>query len=460
MDNKRLSRRTFIGKFTGAVTGALSAPYIITSSALGNDKIPPASDRVTLGHIGVGGQGGWLLRNFLQLDHAQSIAVCDTFQYRREERVNEIDDYYAEKMVKSSYKGCKAFKDFRDLLMQKDIDAVIIATPDHWHVPIALAASKACKDMYVEKPLGISVKENQALREAIHRYGNIFQYGTQQRSGRDFRLACELTRNGLIGKLHTIHVWCADISSQALEFNQPGGSMKPIPIPEGFDYDMWLGQAPETPYTSDRCTNYGTYHVYDNSLGFIAGWGAHPLDIAQWGNNTDDTAPVEYEGHGTIADQGLYDTVSNWDMRCLYKNGVKMLFKSTDIARPIVQKYHPDFIDHGTTFIGTEGWVSVDRHGLFAEPVSLLKSIIRPDEVHLYNSANHYKNFVDCIKTRQQTISPINAAVQSDIISHLCDISIRLSRKIKWDPEKEEIIGDETASRKLSRAMRSPWRLL
>jgi len=459
MGKNDLTRRAFLGKVSGAVTGALSAPYVITSNALGNEKIPPASDRVTLGHIGVGGQGSWLLRNFLQLDHAQSIAVCDTFQHRREERVAEINSFYAEKRAKSSYKGCKSFKDFRDLLAQKDIDGVIIATPDHWHVPIAVAAAKSGKDMYVEKPLGISVKENQVLRETIQQYGNIFQYGTQQRSGYNFRLACELTRNGLVGKLHTIHVWCADISSQTLDFNEPGGSMTPIPVPEGFDYDMWLGQAPATPYTSDRCTSYGSWHVYDNSLGFIAGWGAHPLDIAQWGNDTDDTAPVGYEGTGTIASKGLYDTVSSWDMKCRYKNGVNMLFMNTDTARPLVQKYHPDFIDHGTTFIGTDGWVSVDRHGIFAGPVSLLQSIFRPDDVHLYKSTNHYKNFVDCIKTRQQAISPINAAVQSDIISHLCDISIRMNRKITWDPDKEKIVGDEMASRKLNRAMRSPWRL-
>ena len=452
---KRTNRRRFLKQ----ALVSLAAPIVLPSTVLGRGRGVAPSDRVRLGHIGVGNRGGSLLRSFLQIDQAQSVAVCDPFKSRREQRAREIDEYYADKFGKPSHKGCDTYNDFRDLLARADIDAVVIATPDHWHVPIALAAVKAGKDVYVEKPLGVSVRENQAIRAAVQRYGRIFQYGTQQRSGRDFRFACELVRNGYIGRLHTIHVWCAAIDSQAAAFHAPGGSMTPIPVPQGFDYNLWLGPAPFTPYTADRCTSYGTYHHYDNSLGFIAGWGAHPLDIAQWGNDSDDQAPVYYEGSGTIAKGGIYETVATWDFWCTYENGVKMRFMNQWTALPMVRKYHAKARDHGTTFIGTEGWVSVDRTSVYAEPESLLKVKLAPAEIHLYESRNHYRNFIDCVLSRKRPISPVESAVQSDIISHLCDISIRVERPIRWDPHREEILDDEEASRRLSRPMRSPWHL-
>lgn len=437
MANTKLTRRQFIK----TAAGTIAAPYIITSTALDNSTTLPASRRVTLGHIGVGGQGSGLLRNFLRLKDCQSVAVCDPFKSRRDKWANQI--------------GCAAYNDFRELLARDDIDAVVIATPDHWHVPIAVAAAKAGKDIYLEKPLGMSVAENQAVRQDVKSHGIIFQYGTQQRSGRNFRFACELARNERIGKLHTIHAWC--------DHGEEGGSQIFEPVPEGFDYDLWLGPAPKAPFNKDRCmrTDHrkGGYHISDYALGFIAGWGAHPLDIAQWGNNTDDTAPVEYEGTGVFPKDGLYDTATDWDIRCLYANGVKMRFMSNRVAKPIVEKYHRHFVSHGTTFIGTTGWVSVDRVGIYADPPSLLTSIIAADEIHLYESNNHYKNFVDCIKSRAVTVSGAEAAVQSDIISQLSDIAIRTGRKIKWNPQKEIIIGDEDASRFLMRSMRSPWHL-
>ncbi len=455
MPNKEISRRGFLN----AMLIAASAPTIIPASALGRDHLPPPSDRTTLGHIGVGNRGGSDLQSFLRVDAAQSIAVCDPFKNKREERAKQVDAFYADKFARGSFSGCAAYDDFRDLLARDDIDAVVIATPVHWHVPIAIAAAKAGKDIYLEKPLGISVMHDKALRSTIEQYGTIFQWGTQQRSGRDFRYVCELVRNGRIGKLHTILAWSPDISSQAAAFHAPDGSMTPIPIPKGFDFDMWIGPAPMTPYTSDRCTLYGTYHHYDNCIGFIAGWGAHPLDIAQWGNDLDDTAPIEYEGSGTIAHGGIFETTSSWDIWATYQNGVKLHFMSEGVAKPIVQKYHPDFHSHGTTFIGSTGWVNVDRSGIYAHPESLLKSVITPDEIHLYESDNHYKNFIDGVKSRKQPVSTIQSAVQTDTICHLSDICIRRGRKIKWDNEKEMIIGDEQAARMLWRPMRSPWRV-
>jgi glucose-fructose oxidoreductase len=290
--------------------------------------------------------------------------------------------------------------------------------------------------MYVEKPLGISVAHDQAIRAAVKRYGSIFQYGTQQRSSQHCRFGCELVRNGRIGKVHTIHVVAPN--------GRSGGSTEPVPVPQDLDYDMWLGPAPMALYTKDRCTNLGAYHIYDYALGFIAGWGAHPLDILQWGYDTHLAGQGEFEGTGVIPGEGLFNTVMNWDVRIQYANGLKITFKPGS---------------NSTQFVGTEGWVRIWRRGIDAHPKSLLKSTIAPDEIHLLESARHDQNFLDCVKRRSETVSPIEAAVWSDVISHLSDIAVRTGRKIRWDPKKEVIIGDEQASRMLTRPMRSPWRL-
>jgi len=439
MADAKISRRRLI-KTAAAAAGTITLPYVITTSALGGKTKTPACERVTLGHIGVGGQGGWLLKNFIQLKESQSVAVADPNKGRRDRWASRI--------------GCETYSDFRDILARSDIDAVVIATPDHWHVPIAIMAAKAGKDMYVEKPLGISIEHDKKARETIRRYDRVFQYGTQQRSDRNFRFACELARNKYIGELKEIHAWC---SGGAL-----GGSMKPEPVPEGIDYDLWLGPAPWAPFNSDRCLRTdgrkGGYHIYDYAIGFIAGWGAHPLDIAQWGNDTDNTAPVYYEGKGILPKNGLYNTTVEWDIWCTYQNGVKMRFMSMNVAGRIVRKYRP-MHDHGTTFIGDKGWVSVDRAGIYADPASLLSSLFGPNETHLYESGNHYLNFVQCVKSRKKTISPIDAAVQSDFISQLSDIVVRTGRAVKWDPASEGIIDDKDAARYISRPMRSPWHL-
>ena len=452
MQSITFNRRRFLKS-----AAVLAAPMIIPASVLGRANTPP-SERVTMGHIGVGGRGSDLLNGFLQLKDAQSVAVCDPFRDRREARARQIDDFYAATIGRGSFRSVDAYNDFRELLARPDIDAVVIATPDHWHVPIAIAAVRAGKDVYVEKPLGVSIREDQAMRAAVYETGAVFTYGTQQRSWNQFRFACELVRNGYIGKLHTIHAWCSAIDSQSTDFHAPGGSQQPAPIPEGFDYDLWLGPAPWSPYTLDRCTPNGTYHHYDNSLGFIAGWGAHPLDIAQWGNDSDDTAPILYEGDGVIAD-GLYQSVASWNFTCSYADGVKLIFQNTATAQPLVTQYHPAFHDHGTTFLGDEGWVSVDRYGIYAAPKSLLSVRLKPNDVQFLPRDNHSAHFVECVKTRHPSLSPVNTAVQSDIISHLCDISVRVGRPIRWNPETEEIIGDPAATRLMSRPLRSPWRV-
>jgi len=439
MNAKKLNRRDFL-KQAATSAGTIAFPYVITSTALGNATTPAASERVTLGHIGVGGQGSGLLENFLQIKYARCVAVADPIKQRRDKWAAGI--------------GCAAYNDFRELLARNDIDAVIVATQDHWHVPIAILAAKAGKDMYVEKPLGISIEHDQAARKAVRNYGRIFQYGTQQRSDRNFRFACELARNKYIGELKEIHAWCSD--------GIAGGSVAEEPVPADFDYDMWLGPAPHKPFNRDRCLldgpPKGTFHIYDYAIGFIAGWGAHPLDIAQWGNNTDNTAPIFYEGKGKLPKEGLHDTTLHWDINCTYENGVKLRFMSTMIAGPVVHKYRP-MNDHGTTFIGDKGWVSVDRAGIYAHPSELLNIKLKPEDLHLYESNNHYANFVQCVLSRKDPISTIESAAQSDFISHLSDIVVRTGKPVKWDPKNEKIIDNPEAQRYTSRALRSPWHL-
>ncbi|MDP6633297.1 MAG: Gfo/Idh/MocA family oxidoreductase [Phycisphaerae bacterium] len=429
MKKQSISRRGFL-KGTAIASAAVACPTILPSSVFGADS---PSNRIMVGHIGVGGQGGGLLRAFVGQSDGQSIATCDPFKGRRDGRAKWIDAGYSKKMGKT-YKGCKTYNDFRELLARKDIDAVVVATPDHWHVPITIAAAKAGKDVYCEKPLGISVAHNKAARAAIHRYNIIFQYGTQQRSNNTHcARACELVRAGYIGELKSIDVVAPN--------GRTGGNPAPQPVPADLDYEMWLGPAPKAPYTKDRVIGGGRWHIYDYALGFIAGWGAHPLDIAHWGYPH---TPVEYSGTGVIPTKGLFDTIVNWDVKGKYASGVTFTLKAGGDK---------------TTFTGTEGviWASRGRAG--GSKPELLKTKVKPDEVKLLQDTNHYRNFLKACKSRKTPSADIDSAVQSDFMSHLGDIAIRTKRTIKWDPKKETIIGDDAASRMLSRAMRPPWRL-
>ena len=428
---QRITRRRFIGGASVAAGSALVFPTIVPSSVFGASA---PSRRAALGQIGLGGQGSGLLQGFLGVTQSQSLAVCDPIKQRREGTVKAVDSYYAAERDQGTYKGCQAYNDFRELLARKDIDAVVVATPDHWHVPIAMAAVRAGKDVYVEKPLGISMEQDKAMRAAVRRHAAIFQYGTQQRSfNQHCGFACELVRNGYIGDLKAIHVVAPN--------GETGGIPTLQPVPAGLDYDLWLGPAPVAPYTHDRVFGVGRWHIYDYALGFIAGWGAHPLDIAHWGYPH---IPVEYAGTGRIPTEGLFDTVVDWDLRGRYASGIEFTMKTGGDK---------------TTFVGTKGWVAATRGGIAAEPASLLKVAIKPDEVRLLHDKHHYRDFADCVLTRRTPLSNIDSAVQSDFISHLGDIAIRTGRKINWDPAKETIVGDEAAARMMGRAMREPWTL-
>jgi predicted dehydrogenase len=441
-NSKRITRRGFMKKTIGTA-GVISFPYIVRPSALGKAGEVAASKRITVGCVGVGPQGSAVMGNFLAQKDVRVVAVSDVKSNVREAAQNSVNKYYQDT-------GCAAYNDFRELIGRDDIDVVLVATCDHWHVLVALAAVKAGKDVYVEKPLGISIEQDQALRAAVHRHGRIFQFGTQQRSSRDFRFACELVRNGRIGKLHTINVWSPG--------SEAGGSPKPVPVPAWLDYNMWLGPAPSTPYTEDRCSNKLWWFISDYAIGFIAGWGIHPIDIAVWGGADKLSCPVELEGKGTWPTEGVCDTAMNWNVTCKYGSGVTLNFTGFPFPQEW-QKRYGRTTSHGTAFEGADGWVHVDREGINAHPKELLSTQFGPNEVHLYESNNHVRNLLDCVKSRAATICPVDEAVQGDIICQISDIAIRLEQKLKWDPVKERFVNNDAANRRLTRVMRSPWTL-
>ena len=435
-----LSRRRFLKGTVAAA--ALACPAIIPGSALGKDGAVAPSNRIVMGCIGVGGMGRGDMGAFLGSPDAQVVAVCDVKPDARELACNEVNTKYGTK-------DCKVYTHFWDLVARDDIDAILIASNDHWHVLHALAAVRAGKDVYVEKPLGMSIEELLVLRDAVHRYGRVFQFGTQQRSMREFRQACELVRNGRIGKLHTIKV---GVHSGAPAERSGLKTFTPAPIPEGFDYDLWLGPAPVAPFIPQRVINPHWFHISDYSLGYISGWGIHHIDIAQWGNGTELTGPVEIEGTAAFPnDDALCDNPISWDVKYKYANGVDLIFTGAG----------PGFVGvrHGITFEGTDGSVWVNRGAIEAEPKSLLQEKPGPNDIHLPISNHHQQNLLDSIRSRRKTIAPIEVAVRSDTVCQLGWIAFQLQRKLKWDPDNERFVDDALANEMLKRAMRQPWHL-
>ena len=435
-----MSRRQFLRDAAQTAAMAVGIPYIVPASVLGRGSTVKPSNRTVMGFIGLGIQGTGLKRAFLGHEDVQVLAVCDVYESQQRKAKRLVDEHYGNV-------ACLAYNDFREVCNRDDIDAVCIATPDHWHVPVSLEAARAGKDMYTEKALGLSLTWDKVLQAACRRYGTVFQWGTQQRSDRNFRYGCELVRNGRIGQLHTIRV--------GVPHDFPFANQPTQTVPKGFDYDMWLGPAPWAPYTYQRCRPWTKdesysiwYHISDYCLGGIGGyWGVHHVDIAQWGHGTDDTGPVEIEGTAIFPEDGLADCAVSWKVHHRYADGVTLVYMDNEQHK------------QGVTFQGTEGWVHVNRQGIWAEPESLLTSVIGRDEIHLTESKGHQRNFLDAIKTKEKTICPVDIAVRTDTICHLTNICTRLGRKLRWDPKKEDFINDPEASRLLTRAIRSPWRL-
>jgi len=437
------NRRTFL-KGLAAVGAAVSLPVYIPSSAIGADGTIAPSERVNLACIGVGSRGMIDTNGLLRTDAGHLAAVCDVNAQRRKRAQTVVDGYYAKKYAKNGYKGCDAHKDFREVIARDDIDAVMVATPDHWHVSIAIAAVKAGKDIYVEKPLATSFGESQALRDIVQRYSVVFQHGTEQRAMANFRYACELVRNGRIGKLQKVRV--------AAPGGKAGRTQKPENPPDYLDYDLWLGPAPKVPFTPGACLGKGHYFMSDYAAsGFVAGWGIHPLDIAHWAMDADRSGPLEIEGTGVFAPEGPHDTPLKWDVSMRYADDVQVHFTDSSQWKLGAE---------GVRFEGSDGWIFASRFkGLDTGDKSLLRSVIAPNEIHLYEASNDDQNFIDCVRSRRETVSPIHAAHSSTTACLLSNIAIILGRKLKWDPAEERFTNDNEANQMLSRAFRAPWHI-
>ncbi|MBE0545229.1 MAG: Gfo/Idh/MocA family oxidoreductase [Verrucomicrobia bacterium] len=427
--SNRFTRRQFL-KTTATV--AVAAPTLLPSSVWSAGKSP--NDRMTLGFIGMGKQNRGLLNGFIRSKETQVVAVCDVDTKRREHAQKSVADHYAKQTDKGSFKGCEAYIDFRDLVARKDIDGVVIATPDHWHAIQVIAAANAGKDIYCEKPLSLTIREAREMVKAVRRNQRILQTGSMQRSSQEFRKACELVRNGRIGKVQKVIVgvgapskWC-DLPEETME--------------QGLDWNFWLGPAPMRPYNSvlsprgihDHFPNWRNYREY--SGGMMTDWGAHHFDIAQWGLGMDDSGPVEIIPPGTPN--------ARTGVRYLYANGVEMIHDSSK---------------GGATFIGTEGKIFVDRGRFQAEPESLGQDPLGENAIRLYASNNHLQDWLNCVRSRKLPICDVEIGARSVSVCHLGNLAYWNNRRLKWDPAKEQFIGDAEANTWLDYQRRGSWKV-
>ncbi len=432
MNKKQINRRQFLKSTSGIAAGAAAFPYFVCSSALGQAGRPAASNRIVMGCIGVGSQGTGNMGGFLGKNEAQVVAVCDVDKNHRERAKKLVDDKYGNS-------DCKMYVDFRELIERQDIDALSLALPDQWHSIPAIMGARAGKDIYGEKPLARTIREGRAICDAMHRYSRIWQTGSWQRSVGHFRKACELVRNGRIGKVHKVEVGLP---------TGGGTDNKPVqPVPEGVDWDFWLGPAPWVPYRGVMHWNWRW--IMDYSGGQLTDWAGHHVDIAHWGLGLDRTGPVEIEGKGDYPKEGLYDAPTQYKFTCKYATGLTMIV-ANDRQQPKGM---------GAMWYGEKGWIHVNRGGLNAEPKSVLDEVIGPDEIKLYESRDHQGNFLDCVKSRKETITPVEIAHRSISVGLLGEIAMLTGEKLKWDPEKEIFLNSDQANRLLSRPMRAPWHL-
>lgn len=435
----KLTRRDFIHRGAVGLAG-LAAPMFIPASALGREGRPAPSERVTVASIGVGGQGKYDTEALFRLPDVQLVAVCDVDKRHLEEGKSLVEKYYSQQRAGGQYRGCDTYSDFREVLAREDIDAVMIATPDHWHAVISVAAAQAGKDIYCEKPLANSIPEGRAVVNAVKRYGRILQTGSHERSRDNARFACELVRNGRIGKLHTVRV------NMPVDNHGPIPPQPVMPVPPELDYDFWLGPAPWEPYTEKR-VHFWFRYILDYSGGEITDRGAHILDLAQLGMGTDDTGPISVSGEGWFPPEGLFNTAMSYRFELEYANGVRVIGESKG--------------PRGIKFEGDKGWIFIYIHGgdLRAEPASLLREVLLPGELHLGRSRGHHANFIEAVKTRGHVMAPAEVGHRTASICHLINVAMRLKRPLKWDPVREVVQGDDEANRMLLRSMRSPWRV-
>ncbi|MCB1122383.1 MAG: Gfo/Idh/MocA family oxidoreductase [Verrucomicrobiae bacterium] len=438
-----MNRRRFL-KSTASAAAGLAVPTIIPSHLWGGSNLTLPSNKINMGFIGVGGMGSGHLRTFLGFEDVHVRAICDVRQEHRDRAKERVDQAYGNT-------ECTTYNDFRELLARDDIDAVLIAVPDHWHVLIGQEAARRGKAMYYEKPMAYTVAEAQAIRATINRYGSIFQFGTQQRSDPRFRFAVELARNGYLGQLQRVVIGSASFTEVPPQPEQA--------VPEGLDYNFWLGPAPWSPYTDLRCTRNWTL-IRDYSLGCLSGaWGIHHVDIAQWTMDADNSGPISVEAQGSIPKEGLYDTFQHFESEHVYANGAKVLHMDHDITRKRFFQFDVKGSSMGILWEGDEGWVYVARGYINASSEALLRVTIGPNEIKLPISNDHRRNFLDAIRKGVDPICPVGPGVKSEIVCQQADIAIRVGQKLEWDNDKEMFINHPIANSMLSSPMRSPWKV-
>ncbi len=455
-----INRRNFIkATATGALTTSLGIngfPTIVPASVFGKNS---PSNRINVGAIGTGRISlGHDMPGVMQYDTARITAVCDVDSKRAEAGKAFVNNYYTKKNGKA-YDGVRVYTDFRELIQNKDIDAVIISTPDHWHAPIAIMAAEAGMDIYMQKPASLTISEGREMSNAVHRTGRILQIGSQQRSSPQFRYAAELVRNGRIGQLKTVSIGLP---------GDPGGNEEPpMPIPENLNYDMWLGTTPYVYYTEKRVhpqdsieARPGWLRCEQFGAGMITGWGSHHIDSAHWAMDTEYTGPIEVSGWAEYPTSGLWDVHGKFQTEALYANGVKMIVNNE--------------FENGIKFEGTDGWIFVTRGDYAAtasDPVSskkgskaltasnpkIVTSVIGPNEIHLTDSKEHHGNWLESIQTRKPPIAPVEVGHRSCSACLIHQIAMKLKRTVYWDPIKERFRNDDEANSMLSRPQRSPW---
>jgi len=462
MGRNKVSRRGFLKTGLGAVA-AMGFPAIVPSSVFG--QYAP-SKRINIGCIGAGRiSRGHDMAMLLPYDRAKIMAVCDLDAHRVEDGKKLINDFYAKK-TGAACEGVTGYANYHDLLANKDIDAVVVSTPDHWHALIGVDAVRACKDVYLQKPASLTIAEGRALSNAVQASGRILQIGSQQRSTVQFRYAAELVRNGRIGDLQRVEV--------GLPGDPAGGDKTPMPVPDWFNYEMWLGETPYKYYTVDRVhpqTGYdrpGWLRCRQFGAGMITGWGAHHIDSAHWGMNTEYTGPLEIWGHADFPDHGL------WDVHGPFKT--EAIYAPNDVSSSGVHMSVSGDYANGIKFYGSKGWIFVSRGNeqvtksdpvaklndvtaLASSDPAIIKSVIGADEIHLHESKEQHGNWLECIISRKEPISPVEMGHRACSTCLLHDMAMVLKRKLYWDPVKERFNNDDEANSMLSRPQRSPYML-
>lgn len=420
MKLRQMTRRGFLK----SSVLALAAPTIIPASVLGKGGTTAPSERLTMAIVGCGGRGLYDFQQFLIEPDVQCVAVCDCWESRRASAKRKVDAHYGNS-------DCKTYRFHEELLACKDIDAVLIATGDRWHTPLSILASRAGKDVYCEKPFSLTIGEGRLLVETTQRFGTIWQCGTQRRSNASYQFVAENVRKGGIGKLHTVTMGLGG-------WDRPNSVARPEPEPAGFDYDRWLGQAPWVPYSSARVKGWRSH--WDTGAGVVADMGPHFVDTAQWAHDSEYSGPVEYEGDAEFFTGGCLNVPRKVNVQARYADGVVIRMNNGE---------------KGVRFDGDQGWIRVDDFGNIT-PKSMLKELSVSGVGYTY-MAGHVRNFIDCVRSRRQPVSGPEISQRSHTIAHCANLSLRLGRKLQWDPERERFANDDEANRMLVRTMRTPW---